>query len=140
MGRYDDAIIIVTGDHGEEFQENGSWFHCSSVEPEQTAVPLMIKWPKGTEAPDQISASHLDVLPSLLDYLGYPESTFSSLPGHSLLKTRDEEATQINITSYCGIMGIAMAWHRGDYTATFRWDNPWAPNSPTPFPSTISPI
>lgn len=132
--RYDDAIIIVTGDHGEEFQENGSWFHCSSLEPEQTAVPLMIKWPKGTEAPDQISASHLDVLPSLLDYLGYPESTFSSLPGHSLLKTRDEESTKINITSYCGIMGIAMAWHRGDYTATFRWENPWA----TQLPDTIS--
>ena len=133
-GRYKDSIIIVTGDHGEEFQENGSWFHCSSVEPEQTAVPIMIKWPEGTEAPDQLSASHLDILPSLLDYLGYPESTFSQLPGQSLLKQRDEESTQINITSYCGIMGIAMAWHRGDYTATFRWENPWA----TQLPDTIS--
>jgi hypothetical protein len=131
--RYDDAIIIITGDHGEEFQENGSWFHCSSVEPEQTAVPLMIKWPKGTEAPAQVSASHLDVLPSLLDHLGYPESTFAHLPGHSLLRERGE-ATQINITSYCGIMGIAMAWHRGNYTATFRWDNPWA----TQLPDTVS--
>ncbi|MGC6564208.1 MAG: sulfatase-like hydrolase/transferase [Akkermansiaceae bacterium] len=132
--RYDDALIIITGDHGEEFQENGSWFHCSSLEEEQTAVPLMIKWPAGTEAPDQVSASHLDVLPSVLDFLGYPESTFSHLPGRSLLKKHDEEGTQVTITSYCGITGIAMAWQRGDYKATFRWKNPWS----TQLPDTIS--
>lgn len=132
--RYEDALIIVTGDHGEEFQEHGSWFHCSSVEPEQTAVPLMIKWPAGTEAPPQVSASHIDVLPSVLDFLGYPESSYAHLPGRSLLKEQTEELTQVNITSYCGIMGIAMAWHRGDYTATFRWENPWS----TQLPDTIS--
>lgn len=132
--RYDDALIIITGDHGEEFQENGSWFHCSSVEPEQTAVPIMIKWPQGTQAPAQASASHLDLLPSLLDFLGQPSEVFEHLPGHSLLHPHEDEATQVNITSYCGIMGIAMAWHRGEYTATFRWENPWA----TQLPDTIS--
>ena len=45
-GRYDNSIIILTGDHGEEFQENGSWFHCSSLRREQVEVPIMIRWPK----------------------------------------------------------------------------------------------
>ena len=31
-------------------------------------------------------------------------------------------------------MGIAMAWHRGDYIATFRWENPWS----TQLPDTVS--
>ena len=32
QGRYDESIIILTGDHGEEFQEQGSWFHLLIIE------------------------------------------------------------------------------------------------------------
>ncbi len=127
--RYDDSIIIITGDHGEEFHENGSWFHCSSLEREQTAVPLLIKWPKNQNAPAQKSASHLDILPSLMDHLGHPKSHYAHLPGRSLLEIpsdTDEEATQITLTSFCGITGISMSWQRAGYTANFRWKNPWA--------------
>jgi len=127
QNRYDNSIIIVTGDHGEEFHEHGSWFHCSSLEKEQTGVPILIKWPTGTKPPAQKSASHLDILPSLLDYMGHPESSYAHLPGNSLLKSHDKEQTQITLTSFCGISGISMAWQRKGYTATFRWDNPWAP-------------
>jgi len=64
-GRYDDSIIIVTGDHGEEFQEDGGWCHCTSLMPEQTHVPLLIKWPADVKnAPAKYVASHSDVFPS----------------------------------------------------------------------------
>jgi len=129
QNRYDNALIIITGDHGEEFQEHGSWFHCSSLEQEQTGVPLLIKWPQGIDAPAQKSASHLDILPTLFDYFDQPAESYAHLPGNSLLKKR-EEATQVTITSFCGITGIAMAWERGGYRATFRWDNPWATQLP----------
>lgn len=130
QNRYDDAIIIITSDHGEEFQEHGSWFHCSSLEPEQTAVPFLIKWPEGTETPAHQSASHLDLLPSLMDYFGHQEETYRHLPGRSLLKTSPQESTQIVMTSYGGIMGVAMAWHRDGYTATFRWKDSWSTQLP----------
>ena len=130
MDRYDDSIIIVTGDHGEEFHENGAWFHCSSLEAEQTSVPLLIKWPTGTNLPEHASASHLDVLPSLLHYFGEADSSYANLPGRPLLKVNQEEATQITLTSLCGITGIAMSWTRGDYTATFRWETPRAVDRP----------
>ncbi len=128
--RYDDALIIITSDHGEEFHEHGSWFHCSSLEQEQTRVPLLIKWPQNVSAPAQKSASHLDLLPTLLDYLDQPEESYAHLPGQSLLRPRSEESTQITITSFCGITGIAMAWERNGYRATFRWSNPWATKLP----------
>ena len=128
--RYQNALIIITGDHGEEFQENGSWFHCSTVAPEQTSVPLMIKWPLDTSAPPQASASHLDILPSLFDYFESP--TFAELPGKSLLQ--QHQKTEVVMTSFCGVMGCAMAWHRDGYTATFRWYQPWK----TILPDTIS--
>jgi arylsulfatase A-like enzyme len=129
-GRYDDALIIITGDHGEEFHEHGSWFHCSSLHPEQTSVPIMIKWPRGTRAPARASASHLDLLPSLMDFLAAPSLELEKLPGHSLLRESDEEPTRITITSFCGITGISMAWRRENHTATFRWDNPWSSKLP----------
>ena len=129
-GRYDDALIIVTGDHGEEFQEHGSWFHCSTLHPEQTAVPIMIKWPAGTEAPAQETASHLDLLPTLFDYMGVSHQDLGTLPGRSLLIEPEEPRTQILITSFCGINGISMAWRRNGHLATFRWKNPWASELP----------
>lgn len=130
QGQYDDSIIIITGDHGEEFHENGSWFHCSSLEAEQTSVPLMIKWPEGTNLPEHQSASHLDVLPSLLHYFGEADSSYAKLPGRPLLKVNQEEGTQVMMTSLCGITGIAMAWRKGDYSATFRWKAPWSNELP----------
>ena len=131
LERYDDAIIIVTGDHGEEFHEHGAWFHCSSLEEEQTSVPILIKWPEGTNLPKHASASHLDILPSLLHYFGEADASFADLPGRPLLKVNQEEATQITLTSLCGITGIAMAWTRDDYTATFRWETPWKIDDPS---------
>lgn len=130
MNRYEDAIIIVTADHGEEFHENGSWFHCSSLEAEQTSVPLMIKWPEGTQLVEHASASHLDILPSLLHFFGEADASYAHLPGRPLLKKNTEEATQVRVTSLCGITGIAMSWTRGDYTATFRWEAPWSNDLP----------
>lgn len=130
QNRYDDAIIIISGDHGEEFQEHGSWFHCSTLHPEQTSVPIMIKWPEGTYAPPQPSTSHLDLLPSLMDFMGCPTEEIEKLPGYSVLRGRDPEPTKICVTSFCGINGVSMVWRRKGYEATFRWDNPWASKLP----------
>ena len=133
QGRYDEALIMVTGDHGEEFYEHGSWFHSSSLEAEQISVPLLIKWPKGVTAPDLKSASHLDILPSLLDYFAESPDSFSHLPGKSLLSAESEERTQVIITSRTGVAGISMVWKRGEYTATFRWEEPWENRFPSVF-------
>lgn len=128
MNRYDDSIIIVTGDHGEEFYENGSWFHSSSLLPAQTQVPLLIKWPKGTEAPPHTSASHLDLVPSLRDLLKLPQVPGS--PGKSLLKPDDGERTQMTFACNTGVSGVCMAWYRDDWVATFRWENPFSYGPP----------
>ena len=128
MGRYDNSVIIVTGDHGEEFHENGSWFHSSSLLPAQTQVPLLVKWPKGTEAPPQASASHIDLLPSLLDLLDLPVAP--EFLGRSLLKPSQDERTQITFACNTGVSGVCMAWYRDDWVATFRWENPFSHEPP----------
>jgi len=135
-GRYDESIIIVTGDHGEEFQEHGSWFHCSSLQPEQTHVPILIKWPKSMgRGPSHTTASHLDVMPSLLSALGMPEGTVRGLAGKNLWTRESAEGensthTAISTTAYAGQSGETMVLHRGDYKAVFSWGKYWEAQVP----------
>lgn len=123
-GRYDASMIILTGDHGEEFKENGSWFHCSALNHAQTRVPMLIKWPAATgRGPAHSDASHLDLVPSILDAVGLPKSVWQAMPGRSL--RRDAPATSIVATCYNSQDGEAMVWRRDGWEAAFSWASPW---------------
>ncbi|BDS05731.1 hypothetical protein NT6N_07710 [Oceaniferula spumae] len=129
-GRYDNAVIIITGDHGEEFQEQGSWCHCSSLQPEQTHVPLLIKWPKSMgRGPEHQQASHLDVMPTILHLLGVSSEGQSKMAGRNLLETRDAH-TVISTTAYAGKSGETMVLRRDGYVATFSWPHYWEATVP----------
>jgi len=65
---YDDSIIILTGDHGEEFFEENSFFHSSHLNRYQLSVPIMCKFKTPPKHQRKI-ASHIDIFPSVLDYL-----------------------------------------------------------------------
>jgi len=68
--RYDDALIIVTGDHGEEFFERGWLGHSISVHREQIHVPLLVKMPGNRGADIATPVSLLDIFPSLIAATG----------------------------------------------------------------------
>jgi len=74
FGLYDDSIIVLTADHGEEFNEHGGFWHGLTLYEEQIHVPLLIKWAKGGEraAPgaDSGIARLIDVGPTLLGAAG----------------------------------------------------------------------
>lgn len=66
---YDDAIIAITGDHGEEFFEEGALFHATHLNSYQTAVPILLKFPSKEWIPQTEEATHIDLFPSILHYL-----------------------------------------------------------------------
>ncbi|MEM9191264.1 MAG: sulfatase [Myxococcota bacterium] len=45
LGVWDSTLLVVTSDHGEEFNEHGSWGHGHSVYQELLHVPLMFHRP-----------------------------------------------------------------------------------------------
>ncbi len=47
LGRYDNALIVVLSDHGEEFFDHGYWGHSNFLYEEMVRVPLIVKWPRG---------------------------------------------------------------------------------------------
>jgi arylsulfatase A-like enzyme len=72
QGLYDESLIVLTADHGEEFHEHGGWWHGTTLYDEQLAVPLLIKAPKG--GPSGIVNDHvvssLDIAPTIIATAG----------------------------------------------------------------------
>lgn len=68
-GLYDQAIIAVTGDHGEEFFEEGALFHGTHLNGYQLSIPLYYKFQNNPWIPLDIATTHLDLFPSILHYL-----------------------------------------------------------------------
>ncbi|MFQ5718237.1 MAG: sulfatase [Acidobacteriota bacterium] len=65
------TIVVVVGDHGEEFMERGWLGHTTSLHREQIHVPLVIALPAGTQQVPTVSApvETRAILPTVLDYL-----------------------------------------------------------------------
>lgn len=69
-GLFDSSIIVITGDHGEEFWEHGHWTHSSAFTEQQLRVPLWIHLP-GKPAQDVPRlTSHMDIVPTILEAMG----------------------------------------------------------------------
>ena len=130
QGRYEESIIIVTGDHGEEFQEQGSWFHCSSLRSEQVAVPILIKWPNSMgRGQARKDVNHIDVMPTLMHALGMPLETYQHLAGRNLWDDQLSQ-TSVSTTDYVGKNPETMVLRRDGYEASFYWERYWESNVP----------
>jgi arylsulfatase A-like enzyme len=71
-GRLQHSIVIVTGDHGEEFHDHGGQFHGTGLYAELIRVPLSIWWPGATATVLDQPVSLTDLTPTLLDLVGVP--------------------------------------------------------------------
>jgi len=68
---YEDTLIVLLSDHGEEFQDHGNWQHGRNLFVENLHVPLVIRFPgMGHGARVGQRVQHVDLMPTLLDYLG----------------------------------------------------------------------
>ncbi len=84
QGLLDSTIVIVTGDHGEEFMEKGAWGHNSTFVAEQVRVPLVVHIPGQTAAVIDRPTSHLDIATTLLQQLGLTNAVDDYSLGRSL--------------------------------------------------------
>ena len=81
----ENTLVVVTSDHGEEFQEHGGWDHGRTLYEEVLNVPLFVHSSAGPFEAGRISepVSVLDILPTLRDFVGLPTSSVEQ--GVSLL-------------------------------------------------------
>lgn len=72
-GVWDETLVMVTADHGEEFFEHGGFEHGHSLMPEITGVPLIVRLPGGEHGGLRIDTDWTlaDLTPSLCVRLGW---------------------------------------------------------------------
>jgi arylsulfatase A-like enzyme len=82
-GLWDEALIIVTSDHGQEFFEHGTKGHKNNLFVESVHVPLVIRYPGQVQSRrDPRLVSLVDVFPTVLELVG--EETPAPVHGRSL--------------------------------------------------------
>lgn len=91
-GIFDDTLIVILSDHGEEFKDHGGFLH-THVYQEILHVPLIFIFPREDRqrfAGRRIAAPVrlIDVMPTILDYLDIPAP--DGLQGVSLLPVLDD--------------------------------------------------
>jgi hypothetical protein len=79
------TIVVVTGDHGEEFWEHGAFGHNGGLEDEQTRVAFVMCMPEPT-ALRYAYTSHADLFPTLFDWMGVALGDARVMTGKSLLR------------------------------------------------------
>jgi choline-sulfatase len=80
-GLLEDAIVVMTSDHGEAFNEHGHYFHGQTVYDEVIRVPLFFRIPG--EAPRRVedAVALIDIAPTLVSLVGAEvPSDFQGVP------------------------------------------------------------
>lgn len=71
-GTLADTVIVVVGDHGDEFDEHGWYGHCNQPYDELTNVPLIVRFPESMAVSQSQRFDELvrcvDILPTVADY------------------------------------------------------------------------
>jgi len=122
-GTYENTIIIITADHGEELGEfENRWDHCQLLSQAEIWIPMLIKLPgQHTLLSVGEAVQSIDLYPTLIEYLegsdlpGY----FGSLEGKSFLPLmqgtesgRDRHAVSFWFHQQCIVQGNNKYWLR----------------------------
>jgi len=75
----DDALVVVTSDHGEALGEHGAWGHGAWLWAECVDVPLIVAGPGVRVGTDDAVVSTIDVLPTLVEWCGLAPDRFDGV-------------------------------------------------------------
>jgi len=131
-GLVDETLVIVTGDHGEEFFESGVWGHTSNFTRAQSQVPLVIAGPGIPAGEEQRPTSHIDLPATLVELLGVTPAVRSQWTlGENLLAPPAARARVVSGWDTLGvhtadvILEVPMAGYGGAGIAVY--DQRWQP-------------
>lgn len=90
LGKYDETMLIITGDHGEAFHDHQKNFGHGYIPYEELIhVPLIIKFPKSNYRNIKISelVQLIDLMPTILETVGISDEAIKqvNLQGKSVL-------------------------------------------------------
>lgn len=69
-GELNNTILVIVGDHGEEFGESGHFGHTSAFNRFQTQTLAVLRFPDQPAHRVERLTSHMDIVPSILTWMG----------------------------------------------------------------------
>jgi arylsulfatase A-like enzyme len=93
----EDALVIITSDHGESLFEHGVLGHGQVLYSQLLSVPLVVRFPGGEPRRLAVPVSGLDIVPTVLDLAGLPIP--NRLPGLSLLRPAGADRIRVAETA-----------------------------------------
>ncbi len=106
---YDQSLIVVTSDHGEEFAEHGRFLHSRTDYEELVKIPLILKLPgsrfRGRRVPHL--AAMVDLMPTVLELMAAAPG--AGIQGRSLMPAIADD------------LPVRRAVHIRDVLRTPRW-------------------
>ncbi len=114
------TVVIVTGDHGEEFYEHGRLAHSSAFDDEQTLTPLALSIPGQTPREINTLTSHFDLIPTILDAIGVRARAGDYGLGRSLLSEAPRDHALVAMCSHSNTerWGVVTTAHKVDFNFT----------------------
>ncbi|MFW2374383.1 MAG: sulfatase-like hydrolase/transferase [Gammaproteobacteria bacterium] len=79
----DNALVIITGDHGDGLGERGNYSHTQYLFQEDISIPLLIYDTNNTQYSNLEFSTHIDIAPTIVERVGLPVP--ESWHGKSLL-------------------------------------------------------
>jgi lipoteichoic acid synthase len=92
LGLYENTVFVIQGDHGEGFGEHDRYQHDNVIWEEGLRIPMMVIDPSRTAKRMEAPVSELDVLPTVVDALGYRVEG-GEYQGRSMLDPVPEDRT-----------------------------------------------
>ncbi|MBM3197827.1 MAG: hypothetical protein FJZ58_01045 [Chlamydiae bacterium] len=124
QGGWEDAVIVLTGDHAESFNEDGHMFHASALSLPQLSVPMYMKLGTQTALLETTQAtSQMDIFPTLFHHLLGEDSLQGHFQGKSLLVPREHSYT-LSARYNAGEAPFQFCLHNGQYRAVLEFCNP----------------
>ena len=116
IGRWEDTVIIVQADHGEELDDHGMWFDHHGLYETNVRVPFLIRFPGDIHAGKSINGltTLLDIAPTILKALEIPPLKLPGANLQSILQSGDRNTTDSVYLTEC-------TWQRKHALRTERW-------------------
>lgn len=131
-GNTKNTLVILTGDHGEEFFENGYFGHTSNYARQQVHVPFLVTGPGISPGIEPRPSSHMDLAVTLLEQLGAdPAIRGDWAQGENLFSLPERRNRivggwhEVALWTEDGVLHVPLEGHRG-FASPMGWD--WKPH------------
>ena len=98
QGLYDEAMFVITGDHGEAFYEHGTYGHGHIPYDELIHVPLVIKMPNQHYAGTRLTglSELIDLYPTILEAAAVDMAKENIVQGRNLINLAEDVGQELH--------------------------------------------